>query len=277
MAKQEDHHQLSPDLEAGSTFDEKDTFNRDSNRISNAPTLYGSEASFNPKASRRNTMASFRTVDEEDGDCKFSAEDKEQPTEAQAAEAAIEESFEPGVCPTCRNPAPGLKNLEKPPSRTQSSESEKDKEEPAPHVTWDGPDDPANPHNMTELRKWAIVVATGLMTFCVSFASSVFTTTTFVLSAKFHVSDEVMLLGLALYVCGFAVGPLIWGPMSEAYGRTRPMFFGMFVFCVFQIPVAVAQNLETIFLCRFLAGTFGAAPLAIVVSPNIGGLSQHIY
>ena len=33
---------------------------------------------------------------------------------------------------------------------------------------------------------------------------------------------------------------------------------------IFQIPVAVAQNLQTIMICRFLAGLFGCAPLAVV-------------
>lgn len=42
------------------------------------------------------------------------------------------------------------------------------------------------------------------------------------------------------------------------------MFTGFAVFAIFQIPVAVAQNLETIMLARFLAGTFGSAPLAII-------------
>ena len=59
-------------------------------------------------------------------------------------------------------------------------------------------------------------------------------------------------------------GPLVWGPLSEVYGRTRPLFIGFAIFAVFQIPVAVAQNIETIMLCRFLAGSFGAAPIAIV-------------
>lgn len=73
-------------------------------------------------------------------------------------------------------------------------------------VTWDGPDDPEKPMNMTMKKKWLIVVATGLMTFCVSFASSVFSTTTFVTAAHFGVSSEVMILGLSLYVVGFALG-----------------------------------------------------------------------
>lgn len=38
---------------------------------------------------------------------------------------------------------------------------------------------------------------------------------------------------------------------------------GFFGFIVFQIPVAVASNLQTVFICRFLAGCFGSAPLAI--------------
>ena len=56
----------------------------------------------------------------------------------------------------------------------------------------------------------------------------------------------------------------MWGPLSELYGRKIPLFFGFFVFAIFQIPVAVAQNLETIMLCRFFGGVFGSSPLAII-------------
>lgn len=62
---------------------------------------------------------------------------------------------------------------------------------------------------------------------------------------------------------GFAIGPMVWGPMSELFGRTRPLFFGFVVMAIFQIPVAVAQNLYTVLICRFLGGVFGSSPLAI--------------
>lgn len=42
------------------------------------------------------------------------------------------------------------------------------------------------------------------------------------------------------------------------------MFFSYLVFIIFQIPVAVARNVETIMLSRFFIGFFGCAPLAIV-------------
>lgn len=38
---------------------------------------------------------------------------------------------------------------------------------------------------------------------------------------------------------------------------------GYFCYILFQIPVGVAQNIETIMICRFLCGAFGSAPLAI--------------
>jgi DHA1 family multidrug resistance protein-like MFS transporter len=56
----------------------------------------------------------------------------------------------------------------------------------------------------------------------------------------------------------------MWGPFSELYGRKIPLFTGFAVMAIFQIPVAVAQNLETILICRFFAGMFGCAPLAVV-------------
>lgn len=115
-------------------------------------------------------------------------------------------------------------------------------------VTWDGNDDPQRPMNMPRWRKWAIATTTGLMTFCVTFGSSVFSTTIFVTAAEFHVSSEVMILGVSLFVLGFAMGPLLWGPLSEVYGRTRPMFFGMALFLIFQIPVSMEIASKTLLL-----------------------------
>jgi multidrug resistance protein len=131
-------------------------------------------------------------------------------------------------------------------------------------IVWDGPNDPENPMNWPARKKWIVTIALGLMTFCVTFASSVFSNATVPTSKEFGVSTEVTTLGTSLFVAGFAVGPLIWGPGSELFGRKLPLFFGYACFAIFQIPVAVAVNLETIMLCRFFGGVFASAPLAIV-------------
>ena len=57
---------------------------------------------------------------------------------------------------------------------------------------------------------------------------------------------------LMIVNAGFAAGPLLFGPLSELYGRKRPLIAGYAVFVVFQIPVGVARNIEMLILCRFI-------------------------
>jgi MFS transporter, DHA1 family, multidrug resistance protein len=157
-----------------------------------------------------------------------------------------------------------LQDVEKQmPNSAESSQNEREKKDP--HlIEWDGPDDPGNPMNWKTWKKWLYTICLGFMTFTITFASSVFSTATMVTAKQFGVSSEVMTLGTSLFVLGFAFGPIFFGPLSELYGRKIPLYTGYFIFAIFQIPVAVAQNLQTIMICRFLGGLFGSAPLAIV-------------
>lgn len=66
-----------------------------------------------------------------------------------------------------------------------------------------------------------------------------------------------------LGVAGFASGPLIFGPASELYGRTQPLWLGYVGFLIFQVALGVAKDIETVLIVRFFAGMFGSAPLAI--------------
>ncbi|KAF2168573.1 hypothetical protein M409DRAFT_36395 [Zasmidium cellare ATCC 36951] len=130
-------------------------------------------------------------------------------------------------------------------------------------VDWDGPDDPENPVNLPLARKWIITISLSLTNFTTTFASSIFSTANGQTAELFHVSGEVMVLGTSLYLAGFIFGPFIFGPFSELYGRKRPLFFGFIIFAIFQIPVAVAQNIQTVMICRFFQGVFGSAAQAV--------------
>jgi MFS transporter, DHA1 family, multidrug resistance protein len=106
----------------------------------------------------------------------------------------------------------------------------------------------------------------GYTTLLAAFTSSIFSAATFAVAAEFDVSTEVGLLGLSLYVLGFATGPIFWAPLSELRGRKLPLVISMFGFSIFQIGVAAAKDLQTIMLCRFWGGFFAACPLAVVAA-----------
>ena len=82
------------------------------------------------------------------------------------------------------------------------------------------------------------------------------------LMEHFHLSREVATLTIALFVAGYCVGPLVWGPLSEQVGR-KPVFIGCFiVYTLFQVGNALSPNTAAVLILRFLGGTFAAAPLA---------------
>lgn len=148
--------------------------------------------------------------------------------------------------------------------KTKDKDSKKEQPKDPNLVEWNGPDDPENPQNMPLWKKWVLTMTMSSMTMWLTFASSVFSTATRVTAQQFGVSTEVMVLATSLVVFGFAAGPLLWSPLSELYGRKYPLFLGYSLFSIFQIPVAVAQNVQTILVCRFLIGFLGCSPLAVV-------------
>ena len=129
-----------------------------------------------------------------------------------------------------------------------------------------GPDDPLHPQNWSTSKKVATAMMLAYTTFNATFTSSIYSTANSVISPQFHVSDEVGTLGLSLYVLGFATGPILWAPFSELSGRRLPVLISMFGFTLFQFAVATAKDLQTIMLCRFFGGFFGACPIAVVAA-----------
>ncbi|OAX80988.1 hypothetical protein ACJ72_04676 [Emergomyces africanus] len=133
-------------------------------------------------------------------------------------------------------------------------------------VEFDGPDDPLHPQNWTMTKKILTGVILGWTTIISSFTSSIFSAAIVEVSRIYGVSTQVGILGLSLYVLGFATGPLIWAPLSELKGRRLPLLVSMFGFTIFQFAGGAAKDLQTIMLCRFFGGFFGACPLAVVAA-----------
>ena len=106
-----------------------------------------------------------------------------------------------------------------------------------------------------------------------TFTSSIWAPAGSPASQHFQEDPEVLRLGVSLFVLGSIAGPLCWAPLSELTGRTQPLFVGMGISALLNIPVAVAQNVQTILICRFLGGVFGCAGLTIAPAVVVDTLS----
>ncbi|GLA75792.1 hypothetical protein AtubIFM55763_007348 [Aspergillus tubingensis] len=129
-------------------------------------------------------------------------------------------------------------------------------------VSWDD-NDPMNPRNFNTVRRWLIVIICSAGSLCVTCTSSMYTVTYDQIMEEFGCSREIATLGLSFFIWGLAVGPLLLGPLSEFYGRRRIYICSFTLFLVWLIPCAVAKNIQTMIVCRFLNGIAGSAFLSV--------------
>lgn len=129
-------------------------------------------------------------------------------------------------------------------------------------VTWNE-GDKENPWNWSKARRWFYTAVVAIAVVQVAFMSAIVTGDFGDQMEHFGVSAEVINLTVTLPVCGFGIGPLLWSPLSELYGR-RPLWLIPFVaYIVLNIGCALAPNIGCLLACRFLAGFFASGPLTL--------------
>ncbi|KAK8068888.1 bicyclomycin resistance protein [Apiospora phragmitis] len=131
-------------------------------------------------------------------------------------------------------------------------------------VTFDGPEDPTHPYRWSRFTKLFISITVCIGTLIVSYTSAVFAPALESAIRDLRVGAEVGRLGTTLYVLGFAFGPVFWAPASELWGRKWPLTAAMLAGGTFIIGTAVAQNIQTLLICRFFGGVCGASQLTVV-------------
>lgn len=134
------------------------------------------------------------------------------------------------------------------------------------------PNDKDNPRNWAKWRKWYITCFASMLNVVTCLCAGSISSGAMEIQKEFHVSAEITTLALSLYVLGFAVGPVLLAPLSEYFGRQPVYVVSWFTLFLFQLPVALAPNIGTILVCRFIAGFAGGAPLT-----NTGGTVSDLW
>ncbi|KAH7316912.1 bicyclomycin resistance protein [Stachybotrys elegans] len=132
--------------------------------------------------------------------------------------------------------------------------------------------DPRDPMQFSQAARWGWTALISLATFAVALATSAYTAPSTQVMALFSVSELVFELGLSAFILGFAVGPVVWGPLSELHGRRSIFLSTYFAFTLLTAGCALAPNMEGLIIMRFLAGAFGSSPLTIA-----GGILADIW
>lgn len=122
-----------------------------------------------------------------------------------------------------------------------------------------------------------------------------------------HTSMHLVKLTISLYLAGYGIGPLLFGSLSDVYGRKKILLFGLITYIASIAIILILQNINVLLLMRFIQGFTVAAigsvyramitdsyqkghemhrissvmvsvwAIGPVIAPFIGGYLQHFF
>lgn len=78
------------------------------------------------------------------------------------------------------------------------------------------------------------------------------------LARDLNTSTATAQLSLTAGLLGLGAGQLIFGPMSDKYGRIRPLLLSLVLLCIASVGCALAQNINQLLLARLFEGLSAA-------------------
>lgn len=101
------------------------------------------------------------------------------------------------------------------------------------------------------------------------------------LGREFAASQAAVQLTLATYLAGLAAGQLLWGPLSDSFGRKRPLYAGTLLFVAGSLACALAPSIDALIGFRLVQALGGCAGMviarAIVRDENEGTEAARFY
>jgi hypothetical protein len=92
---------------------------------------------------------------------------------------------------------------------------------PSKFIDWNGPNDPQNPFNWPQVKKWRVTLLACFMTFVVQINGTAMTSAAEQINKSFHVSDDNFphsYWPVLSWNLGGAAAPLIGLPLMESFG-----------------------------------------------------------
>ncbi|KAI0422423.1 major facilitator superfamily transporter [Xylaria grammica] len=131
-------------------------------------------------------------------------------------------------------------------------------------VSWE-PNDKENPYNWSNRRRLFINITCMATVANSTMGSSLPSMAVPYMTQEWGVTSSTQkVLPISTYLIGYVFGPLLWGPLSEHIGRRNLTVAALSLFTLWTLGCALSPNWSAFLVFRFLSGTFGSAPLAIV-------------
>src|SRR3984885_1089250 len=81
-----------------------------------------------------------------------------------------------------------------------------------------------------------------------------------------HVTPGMAQLTLSFFMAGFALSPIVYGPLSDRYGRRPMLLLGLVLFTLGGFACAVSGSLNLLLLARFVQGAGAGSGMSLAMA-----------
>ncbi|KAF7289098.1 Drug transporter [Mycena chlorophos] len=180
--------------------------------------------------------------------------------------------------------APDDSTLASKDNKAEDSDRQGSEKSPEPLYVEFEPGDSRDPVNYSRSRKWAITAIACYSTFIAASTSSAYSLGFSTMTTDLNCTELRATVGLSVYNLGFGLVPLVSSSLSEEFGR-QPLYLASATgFTLMYLAIALAQNIQTVIVARFLQGGFGSTwatmvggTIADIWLPQERGLPMAIF
>ena len=94
------------------------------------------------------------------------------------------------------------------------------------------------------------------------------------IAADFGVTVARVEMSLATFFIGLSFGQLLYGTVTDRFGRKRPLYVGLTIYCAASLLCAVAPNVEALIILR-LFQALGACGGIVIARATVRDLFDH--
>src|SRR5690606_31460529 len=83
------------------------------------------------------------------------------------------------------------------------------------------------------------------------------------IATDFGVELSSVQLSLASFFVGIAAGQIFYGPITDKWGRKKPLYFGLILYTIASFLCAISNDVESLILYRFIQALGSCAGMVI--------------
>lgn len=113
------------------------------------------------------------------------------------------------------------------------------------------------------LIQWIVIIILALLTALEPLSIDLYLPGFLLITEALNTTDSYVQISLSMFLGGFAIGQLLWGPLADKFGRKKPILVALLIFISASVACIYVRTIEQLWIARFIQAIGGCAGVVI--------------